>query len=71
MPEYRVTWEIEVEASSHRDAAAQALAIQRDPESSAVVFGVRRLYHHHDGVRVSQPHAGSPVVIDLDAEVPA
>ena len=40
MQEYRVTWKIEVDANNPEDAAKQALAIQRDPESTAVVFEV-------------------------------
>jgi hypothetical protein len=41
MPEYHVTWEIELNADSPRDAAAKALAIQRDdPDSIATVFDV-------------------------------
>jgi hypothetical protein len=38
--EYTVTWVIEIEAESHEAAARQALAIQRDPESTATVFKV-------------------------------
>lgn len=37
---YRVLWEIDVEAADPRDAATQALAIQRDPDGSAVCFDV-------------------------------
>jgi|GEM_PF-6735055 len=40
--EYKVTWEIELEASSYAEAAAKALEIQRDPNSTATVFGVFR-----------------------------
>ncbi|KKN43912.1 hypothetical protein LCGC14_0698610 [marine sediment metagenome] len=40
MPEYFVTWEIDISADSPERAAAAALKIQRDPESSATVFGV-------------------------------
>ena len=35
---YTVTWTIEVEGDSPRDAAQKALAIQRDVFSSATVF---------------------------------
>lgn len=41
--EYRVTWEIDVTANSPREAAEQALTIQRDPDSTATVFEVRRV----------------------------
>lgn len=37
---YHVVWEIEVSAASPLDAARNALAIQRDPESSATIFDV-------------------------------
>ena len=40
MPEYHVTWEIDLTADSPREAAEQALAIQRDPNSTATVFDV-------------------------------
>ena len=45
MPEYRVRWEIELDAESVQDAAEKALATQRDPESHAVVFDVQQLGH--------------------------
>jgi hypothetical protein len=37
---YLVTWQIEVDADSPRDAAKKALEIQRDPTSIATVFNV-------------------------------
>jgi hypothetical protein len=40
MPEYHVTWEIELNADSPCEAAVKALAIQRDPDSIATVFDV-------------------------------
>lgn len=40
MTEYRVRWEIDVEAESPEQAAKQALAIQRDQESVATSFSV-------------------------------
>lgn len=40
MPEYHVTWEIELNADSPREAAVKALAIQRDSDSIATVFDV-------------------------------
>ncbi len=40
MPEYRVTWEIDIEAANPRAAALKALEIQRRVGSSAVVFDV-------------------------------
>jgi hypothetical protein len=38
--EYRVVWEIDISADSPREAAEKALAIQRDPNSTATVFDV-------------------------------
>lgn len=38
--QYRVLWEIDVQAGSAEEAAQAALAIQRDPDSTAVVFDV-------------------------------
>jgi hypothetical protein len=40
--EFRVTWEIDILASSHKQAALQALKIQRDPESTETVFKVAK-----------------------------
>jgi len=41
MSRYRVTWVIDIESEgSPEDAARDALRVQRDPESSAVVFEV-------------------------------
>jgi hypothetical protein len=39
---YYVKWEIDVEAESAFDAAKIALDIQRDPESIATIFTVRK-----------------------------
>jgi hypothetical protein len=37
---YRVTWEMDFEADTPEEAATQALAVHRDPESTATVFDV-------------------------------
>lgn len=37
---YLVMWEIDIEAGTPREAAEQALAMQRDPESIAAFFTV-------------------------------
>jgi hypothetical protein len=37
---YRVVWEIDIWAESPFEAAKEALAIQRDPESIATVFKI-------------------------------
>ncbi|KKU08892.1 MAG: hypothetical protein UX12_C0028G0009 [Candidatus Collierbacteria bacterium GW2011_GWC1_45_47] len=41
---YKVTWEMELGATSPREAAELALEIQRDPLSSATVFTVVDTY---------------------------
>lgn len=40
MPEYLVTWRVELDATDPLDAARQALEMQRDPTSLATVFVV-------------------------------
>ena len=40
MPQFRVSWEIDIEADTPQQAAKQALAIQRDPKSTATQFSV-------------------------------
>ena len=43
MPDYRVTWVIDIfDAPSPRAAAKRALEIHRDPESIATIFTVER-----------------------------
>ncbi|NUK53366.1 hypothetical protein HRW14_24450 [Streptomyces lunaelactis] len=41
MPEYQVTWTIDLDASSPVHAARKALAIHRNPESWATIFTVQ------------------------------
>ena len=38
--EYHVVWEIDICATSYRQAAKKALEIQRDPDSTATIFDV-------------------------------
>lgn len=40
--EYLVDWSISIDAENPTEAAAQALEMQRDPESIATVFTVRK-----------------------------
>ena len=57
MAQYLVTWEIDIEADSDQEAAAKALEIQRDPESTATFF------------RVTHRNSGEETAVDvLDAE---
>ena len=46
MPEYRVTWTIDLTADSPLDAAQQALIIQRDPDSWATFFVIFDVEDH-------------------------
>ena len=48
MPEYLVRWEIEIDAETPREAAAEALKIMRDAESTATVFKVAAAYDDVD-----------------------
>ena len=38
--EYRVRWEVDIDATSRREAAQKALEMQRDSQSTATVFDV-------------------------------
>jgi hypothetical protein len=40
MKTYLVRWEIDIDANSPKQAAQKALAIQRDPESTATFFEI-------------------------------
>jgi hypothetical protein len=40
MPAYHISWEIDLDADSPREAAERALAYQRDANSTATVFDV-------------------------------
>ena len=57
MKTYRVTWTIDIDADTPREAAQRALDIQRDPDSCATCF------------EVTDPTA--PMTIDIDLGVPA
>jgi hypothetical protein len=62
MNEYRVMWEIDMDAESAEEAARKALAIMRDPESIATVFEVIKLAAHGEEL---QPWLYTPERIDL------
>ena len=42
MASYLVTWKIDIDADSHREAAEQARMLQLNPESLAVVYEVQQ-----------------------------
>ena len=48
MSEYRVKWEIDIEADSPEEAARIALMIQRDQESEALFFEVKKLEEYRE-----------------------
>lgn len=52
MKTYHVQWEIEVDADSPKEAAKAALAIQRNPESTATIFDVLEFDTDGDAVRI-------------------
>ena len=62
MNQYRVRWDIELDAPSPEEAAQKALEIQRDPNSWATCFTVYELDEHGQ--------IDPRVVIDLDLGVP-
>ncbi len=49
---FQVTWEVGVEATSHRDAAQKALSIMRDPDSKDTVFEVAEWKANSKTVRI-------------------
>ncbi len=61
MNEYKVIWEIDIDAESAEEAARKALAIMRDPESRATVFEVIKLLAYGEEV---EPWKYSPERID-------
>lgn len=67
MPEYVVSWTIDIDAESPREAAQDALRIQRDAASTATVFCVREVIERR-GVTTSI--VGPTSEIDL-SEAPA
>ncbi len=64
--EYRVVWEIEVYATNPRQAAKEALLIQRDPESRATVFDVYRIDTTEEADALTLLAQSEPVRIDLE-----
>lgn len=44
---YKIMWEVDIDAETPREAALQALVMQRDPTSTATVFDV---YHGTSGM---------------------
>ncbi len=52
--QYKVVWEIDLDAESFEDAARQALEIQRDPESIATYFLVTDGQGHRQDVDLAE-----------------
>lgn len=67
MPEFRVAWEIDIDADSPEEAARKALETQRDPDSIATVFAV---FSPKQG-RIGREHLGDFDLSGLGADLPA
>ena len=65
MTEYRVTWEIDIEADTPLEAAEEALTIQRDPESTATFF---KVWEHFSGV-IGKAHTVDLYCHDQDEDL--
>jgi len=63
--EWRVHWEIDVYADSPENAARRALAIQRDPASTATVFAVQP----REDLAHESLYGLSTTVVDLSDEL--
>jgi len=68
MPEFRVSWEIDVTADSEQEAAKIAQAIQRDPNSIATFFKVQEWSGRMFSAKVRIPSYKAPVLIELKEE---
>lgn len=64
MSDYRVRWEIDIDADSPQKAALKALEIQQDPRSRATIFEVSRVAFSEYGDRMEA--LGSWVQVDLE-----
>lgn len=70
MTKYHVVWKIDVEADSPREAAQQAFEIQRDPDSTPLVFDV----YDFENKRIEQVDLiilnvdGQPDFVDTEGE---
>lgn len=64
MPDYLVTWQINIEADDPEDAAIEAQRIQRNPESTATCFDVQEVRQFGGVVRY-----GDPVQVDLEVDL--
>ncbi len=52
MKTYHITWEIDIDAETPREAAEQALEIQRDANSLATVFSVKEFDSDDDATQI-------------------
>ena len=58
MKEYLITWQIEIEADTPEEAVKEALKIQRDPKSTAVIFEAQE--------QLESGEWGDSITVDLD-----
>ena len=72
MKTYRVTWEIDVDANSPREAAERAQAIQHNPESTGTVFKVNKLgiSSSAEEIDLLNPPTSGPTPIEMVAKFP-
>ena len=64
MPEYLVTWQIELDADSPREAAERARAIQLDPDAWVGAFEVQEQPEMAKGASTAAP----VVRVDIDPD---
>lgn len=70
MDTYLVTWTIEIDANSPREAAEEALRIHRDPNSIATVFRVAQWAGRMASKTIRIGTYRQLVTIDLGKEEP-
>lgn len=63
MPSYFITWNINVNADDHEDAAMQAKAIMQDPASTATIFSVTDEATDITAVIDTELEDGKPIII--------
>lgn len=67
MPEFKITWEIELEAEDAVAAAEKAMQIQHDPENIASVFTVTCEDGHTETIDVADHYPIRPMKGDQHA----
>ncbi len=65
MKSYKVTWDIDIDADSPREAALKAQVIQRDPQSTATCFDVFEQVEYTSRRGFTEAEDGMQVHVDL------